>query len=48
MREFSGDEEGPPEPETVDGPKFGRLLIVLVLAVLLVGLITFASEAYYS
>jgi hypothetical protein len=48
MREFSGDEEGPPEPETVDGPKFGRLLIVLVLAVLFVVLLTFASEAYYS
>ncbi|GAB2851593.1 hypothetical protein GCM10027277_19850 [Pseudoduganella ginsengisoli] len=29
-------------------PKFGRLLIVLVLAVLLVVAITFASEAYYS
>lgn len=29
-------------------PKFGRLLIVLVLAVLLIGVITFASEAYFS
>jgi hypothetical protein len=47
MREFSDDQEGPGEPEAT-GPKFGRLLIVLVLAVLLVGLITFASEAYYS
>jgi len=29
-------------------PKFGRLLIVLVLAVALVGAITFATEAFYS
>jgi hypothetical protein len=28
-------------------PKFGRLLIVLLSAVALVGFITFASEAYY-
>jgi len=28
-------------------PKFGRLLIVLLLAVVLVGAITFATEAYY-
>jgi len=48
MREFSDDNEGPPEPETVSGPKFGRLLIVLVLAVLLVVAITVGSEAYYS
>lgn len=31
-----------------DSPKFGRLLIVLVLAVLLVVAITFASEAYFT
>jgi hypothetical protein len=47
MREFSDDKEGPPEPEA-GGPKFGRLLIVLVLAVLLVVAITIGSEAYYS
>lgn len=29
-------------------PKFGRLLIVLVLAVMLIGAITLAAEAYYS
>jgi hypothetical protein len=29
-------------------PKFGRLLIVLVSAVVLVGIITFASQAYFS
>jgi hypothetical protein len=48
MREFSDDKESPPEPEAVSGPKFGRLLIVLVLAVLLVVAITIGSEAYYS
>ena len=31
-----------------DAPKFGRLLIVLAIAVLLVVVLTFASEAYYS
>ena len=29
-------------------PKFGRLLIVLALAVALIGALTFAAEAYYS
>jgi hypothetical protein len=34
-------------PDEDDGnPKFGRLLIVLLLAVALVGVLTFASEAY--
>jgi hypothetical protein len=31
-----------------DTPKFGRLLIVLVIAVLLIVAITFVSEALYS
>lgn len=31
-----------------DSPRFGRLLIVLVLAVLFVGLMTLLSEAYFS
>lgn len=31
-----------------DSPKFGRLLIVLVIAVMLMVAITVASEAYYS
>lgn len=47
MREFSDDRE-PNEPEADGSPKFGRLLIVLVLAVLLIIVITFASEAYFS
>ena len=47
MREF-GDDHEPQEPDTVGAPKFGRLLIVLVLAVLLLVVITFASEAYFS
>lgn len=33
---------------TDDSPKFGRLLIVLVIAVMLIGVITFASETYFS
>ena len=38
-----------PPPDEGDGePKFGRLLIVLVLAVMLIGVITFAAEAYYT
>jgi hypothetical protein len=31
-----------------EAPKFGRLLLVLLAAVLLVVALTFASEAYYS
>ena len=46
MREFSDDRE-PQEPEA-GPPRFGRLLLVLVVAVLLVIVITFASEAYFS
>jgi len=46
MREFSDDRE-PREPEA-GPPKFGRLLLVLVAAVLLIIVITFASEAYFS
>lgn len=40
-----------PEEQTATGdgsPKFGRLLLVLILAVLLMVLLTFATEAYYS
>ncbi len=37
-----------PGPEGDGTPKFGRLLIVLVLAVLLVVAITFGSEAYFT
>jgi hypothetical protein len=37
------------QPTGVEGtPRFGRLLIVLVLVVALIVLITWASEAYYS
>lgn len=38
----------PQAAETDDSPKFGRLLIVLALAVLIMAVITFASEAFYS
>lgn len=35
-------------PSSEDGtPKFGRLLLVLLSAVALIVLITFATEAYY-
>ena len=33
---------------TDDSPKFGRLLIVLVFAVMLIGVITWASETYFT
>jgi len=40
----------PEEPPTgAEGsPKFGRLLLVLAFAVMVIVLITFASEAYFS
>lgn len=37
-----------PEADSDGTPKFGRLLIVLLCAVLLIVAITFATEAYYS
>jgi hypothetical protein len=41
--------ETAPEPAGADdAPKFGRLLIVLALAVALIVAITFAAEAYDS
>lgn len=37
------------QPTGTDGtPKFGRLLIVLILMVILIGFITFASEWFYT
>ncbi len=29
-------------------PRFGRLLIVLVLAVVMIGVLTFVAESYYT
>jgi hypothetical protein len=46
MREFSDDNEPPVEPQQDANPRFGRLLAVLALAILLIIAITFASEAY--
>lgn len=47
MRESPHDDrEWKPEPAAT--PRFGRLLIVLVLAVLLIVAITFGSQAYFS
>ena len=40
-----GDSGGPSDPGR---PKFGRLLIVLLLAVALIVAITFGSEEYFS
>jgi hypothetical protein len=48
MREFSDDNELPSDPDTVGVPKFGRLLLVLALAVLVIVAVTFCSEAYFS
>ena len=37
------------QPVESDGtPKFGKLLIVLALSILLVVLVTFGSQAYYT
>jgi len=49
MRDTGDDEPLPPLPPSGDGaPKFGRLLIVLALAMLLVVALTFGSEAYFT
>lgn len=45
MREFSDDND-PAEPEPITQPRFGRLLVVLALAILLIIAITFLSEKY--
>ncbi len=31
-----------------DGPHFGKLLIVLIIAVVIIGIVTIVSEAYLS
>jgi hypothetical protein len=55
LSDFQTDPEPNPmdhpaeQPAGSDGsPRFGRLLIVLILAVLLIVAITFGSEAYFS
>jgi hypothetical protein len=49
MSELPNDVETAAAGRAGDGtPKFGRLLIVLVLAVMLIGVITLSAEAYYS
>ena len=50
MRDTRDDEPRPPSaPPSGDGaPTFGRLLIVLVLAMLVVVALTFGSEAYFT
>lgn len=46
MREFSDDNNDQPSEPEVGTPKFGRLLVVLALAVLIIVAVTFLSEAY--
>lgn len=44
-----GLKNDPEQPAEGDGsPRFGRLLVVLICAVLLIVAITFGSEAYFS
>lgn len=47
MRDTSGDHSRQPDD---DGgtPRFGRLLLVLALAVFIIMLVTLGSEAYFS
>jgi hypothetical protein len=47
MRDLSDDRE-PMDPQPAANPRFGRLLVVLALVVLLIVGITFLSEAYFS
>jgi len=35
-------------PDDTGNPKFGRLLVILIFTVFLLGVITWASEAYWS
>lgn len=48
MRDTGGDFRPQQPGDGEGGPKFGRLLVVLGLALLLIILVTFASEAYFS
>ncbi len=44
----TNDDKGSAAPHDPGVPKFGRLLIVLAFALLLIVAITFGSEAYFS
>jgi len=48
MMQPSPKKENDPPPEEGGSPKFGRLLLVLLLAVGLIVALTFATEAFYS
>lgn len=41
-------QQGKGSSDERESPRFGRLLLVLLFAVALIVVITFASEAYYS
>jgi hypothetical protein len=47
MKQVQTQPEKKPSDEN-NRPKFGRLLLVLLFAVTLIVVITFASEAYYT
>lgn len=47
MVENNSDKEVPAKARD-DSPRFGRLLLVLISAVALIVVITFATEAYYT
>lgn len=48
MRDTHDERPSPPASGGDGAPKFGRLLIVLALALLLIVAITFGSEAYFT
>jgi hypothetical protein len=41
------DEKNIPQSKENDNPKFGRLLIVLLLVVIFVGILTWVMETYF-
>jgi len=47
MQQKPAPDEKKAAGEHNDSPKFGRLLVVLLLAVALIVLLTFATEAFY-
>lgn len=48
MRDTHDEPPPAPVPGSDGAPKFGRLLIVLALALLLIVAMTFGTEAYFS
>ncbi len=48
MRDNNDDNFQPPGGDSSGTPKFGRLLLILAVAVLIIVAVTFGSAAYYS